>query len=65
MIGENLKRLRIKNNLTQRQLAELVGVSCSFITFIEKGRKTPSLPLAHDIAVALHCTVDDLLREAE
>ena len=35
----NLKLARIKKNLTQKQLAELVGVSVSTINRIETGKQ--------------------------
>ena len=37
-IGKNVKLLRIANNLTQEQLAEIVGLERKSITAIETGR---------------------------
>jgi putative transcriptional regulator len=46
--------------MTQEQLAEKVGVRRETIVFLEKGKYNPSLRLAHDIAVALNSTIDEL-----
>ncbi|QBI19690.1 transcriptional regulator [Egibacter rhizosphaerae] len=45
-----VRELRIEKGLTQAQLGDELGVSRNTINSIEKGRYTPSLPLA--IAVA-------------
>jgi putative transcriptional regulator len=41
-----VKELRTEMALSQQQLAETLGVSRQTINSIEKGRYTPSLPLA-------------------
>jgi putative transcriptional regulator len=55
-----IKELRARYNLTQEDLARKVGVRRETILFIEKGEYNPSIKLAHDIAKALHITLDDL-----
>jgi putative transcriptional regulator len=55
-----IKEFRARYNLTQAELAEKVGVRRETIVFLEKGKYNPSLKLAHDIAVALKTTIDDL-----
>ena len=55
-----IKELRARYNLTQEDLAKQVGVRRETILFIEKGKYNPSLKLAHDVAKALHTTIDDL-----
>lgn len=47
-------------NLTQQQLADRIGVDRSYIAHIERGKKTPSLPIATRIAVELNTTVEQL-----
>ncbi len=39
-IGERLKKIRVRHNLTQKQLGEEVGLSVSTISLIEKGKST-------------------------
>ena len=55
-----IKELRARYDLTQEDLAKLVNVRRETIVFLEKGRYNPSLRLAHDVAVALKTTMDEL-----
>ena len=55
-----IKELRARYDLTQEDLAKKIGVRRETILFIEKGRYSPSLKLAYDIAKALQTTIDDL-----
>ncbi len=55
-----IKELRARYNLTQEDLARKVGVRRETILFIEKGDYNPSIKLAHEIAMALKTTIDEL-----
>ncbi len=55
-----IKEFRARYDLTQAELAKRVGVRRETIVFLEKGRYNPSLRLAHDVAVALETTIDEL-----
>ena len=55
-----MKELRARYDLTQEDLAKMVGVRRETILFLEKGKYNPSLKLAHDIAKALQTTIDEL-----
>jgi putative transcriptional regulator len=46
--------------MTQADLAIKVGVRRETIVFLEKGKYNPSLKLAHDVAVALKSTIEEL-----
>lgn len=59
-IGENIKHLRERRNLTQSELAEIVGVTQSMIAQLERGTKTLTVPLGKDIAKVLDCRLTDL-----
>ena len=61
----NVKITRIKQSMTQQQLAERVGVTRQTIGLIEKGEYNPSLQLCVAIAKELHKTLDDLFWEVE
>lgn len=55
-----IKEFRARYDFTQDDLAKKVGVRRETILFIEKGKYNPSLKLAHDIAVALESSIDEL-----
>jgi putative transcriptional regulator len=55
-----IKELRARYDLTQEDLARKVGVRRETILFLEKGTYNPSLRLAHDVAKALHSSIDEI-----
>ncbi|MCK9591190.1 MAG: helix-turn-helix transcriptional regulator [Methanoregula sp.] len=55
-----IKEYRTRQNLTQEDLAKIVGVRRETIVFLEQGKYNPSLKLAHDVARALHTRIDEL-----
>lgn len=55
-----IREYRARLSLTQDDLAKKVGVRRETIVFLEQGKYNPSLRLAHDVAKALHATIDDL-----
>jgi putative transcriptional regulator len=55
-----IKELRARHDLTQDDLAKMVGVRRETILYLEKGKYNPSLKLAHDVAKALKTTIDEL-----
>ena len=60
-IGKRIKIARIKADLTQEKLSEMVGVSPTHLSNIETGTTRVSLNTIINIANALHITSDDLL----
>lgn len=58
-IAKNIKKYRIEQNLTQKQLAEKVGISLSYLSKIEAANcnKSFSLHVLFDIADALNMDV--------
>jgi len=59
-VQTKIKEFRARYSLTQDDLAKKVGVRRETIVFLEQGKYNPSLRLAHDIAKALHTTIEDL-----
>lgn len=55
-----IKEYRAKLNLTQNELAEMVGVRRETIVFLEQGKYMPSLKLAYDVAKALETKIEKL-----
>ena len=58
-----LKSARAAKDLSQQQLADLVGVSRQTINAIEKGDYNPTIHLCLAICKALNKTLDDLFWE--
>ena len=61
MFKDNLKSLRILNNLTQQALAEKLGVRFKTISHWESGYSEPSLQLLVELKNVLDTTFDELL----
>lgn len=55
-----IKEFRARLDLTQDDLANMVGVRRETIVHLEKGKYIPSLKLAYDVSKALKSTVDEL-----
>lgn len=62
-LGSNILKLRKSLKLTSTELAKRVGVSQSFISEIENGRKYPKIDLLQRIAKELGTTSSELLGE--
>lgn len=59
--GQRLRDLRKQKNLTQKQLADLIGVKNSIISFYEIGDRFPSPEIVIKLAAVLHTSTDYLL----
>lgn len=59
--GQRLKELRKAKGLTQKQLAEMIGVKNSIISFYEVGDRIPSPEVIKKLAAVLHISADFLL----
>ena len=62
-IAKNVKHFRELAELTQVELAKKANCTSSMITYIEKGEKLPSVALTINIARAIGCTVDELVKD--
>jgi putative transcriptional regulator len=58
----NIKEARQKKQLTQAQLADIVGVSRQTIISIEISKYVPSVLLSIKLSAALGRSVEDLFR---
>lgn len=63
IFSKNLRRLRLEKNLTQEQLANILGVSVQSVSRWECGNTLPDVMLLPIIARLYGVTVDDLYRE--
>ena len=60
-IENSVRKLRFNNNeMTQQELADLVGVSRQTVVAIEKYKYTPSLELAFKIALAFNKEIQEV-----
>jgi transcriptional regulator with XRE-family HTH domain len=52
-VGRGIRLIRTSLSLAQGKLAKRVGISASYLSLIEKGRREPTLPLLRRIAKEL------------
>jgi putative transcriptional regulator len=62
LLKNTLKVQRAKKDLTQEQLAHLVGVTRKTINTVENGKYVPSTSLALKLAKVLDVTVEELFQ---
>lgn len=60
IIHNKVKEYRLKQNITQEDLAEILGVSRQTVIAIEKGNYTPSLMLGLQLAEFFKVEVKNL-----
>ncbi len=59
--GKNVKIERIKKDLTQEQLAEIMNVSQNYIANIERGKANMSLAKIYELSKYLNVNIEKLL----
>ncbi len=64
VVAKNIKLFRVAKGLTQGKLAEKVNITGSYLGYLERGKKTPSLELLVNIADNLDVSLIDLLTSA-
>ena len=62
-MGAGLKAARAARDMTQKDLAEAVGISRQTVNAIEQGEYNPSIKLCRAICRALGKTLDELFWE--
>lgn len=60
-IGENIKILRIRNNITRKELAEKINVTDVTISRYENNTRAPGIQTLNKIATALNVNINQLL----
>ena len=61
ILGERLKALRTAKKMSQKELAEKIGIAKSVISFYESGDRFPSYDVLIKIARIFNVTTDYLL----
>ena len=65
MINQKMKTARQSKNLSQAELARIIGVSRQTINMIENGDYNPTVALCINICKVLDVTLNDLFWEDE
>ena len=65
MLGEKLKLYREKYNMTQKEVAEILGVEPGTISKYELGMIEPNIESIKKLAEIFNLTIDELLRDEE
>ncbi len=60
-LGERIKELRIERGLSQKQLADKIGVATNTISQYENGKSKTSIDVLANLAVELDTTAGFLL----
>lgn len=63
-MGSRIKKARLNQNLTQEQLAELLDMSVSYVSLIERGSRNATVETLLNIADVLHVSVASLLQDS-
>lgn len=61
LIGNNIRKIRLKNNMTQEQVAEIANISINYLSHIENGLSKFSLITFVNLVNALNTTPNRLL----
>lgn len=64
-LGEKLKALRTAKKMSQKELADRIGIAKSVISFYESGDRYPSYDVLIKIAGIFNVTTDYLLLDGE
>ncbi len=63
IFSENLKHLMDEKGITQKELADELGVAGATMTDYCNGRRLPKLEVLHALTTKYEITIDDILRE--
>jgi transcriptional regulator with XRE-family HTH domain len=58
--GKQVKKLRMDEGLSQEELAEKLNIHRTYMSFIERGKRSPSLLIIFKISRALNIKLPDL-----
>jgi DNA-binding XRE family transcriptional regulator len=59
LLAERIKRLRRERELTQQELADLLGMNASYITQVEAKQQGLSLPMVYRLAKIFHLSLKE------
>lgn len=64
-IGEALRLIRVLNDLTQKQLADRLDISDSYVSEVERGNREPSLAIIKKYSDEFKLPVSSIIMFAE
>jgi transcriptional regulator with XRE-family HTH domain len=64
-VGKRIRAYRKLKHLTQREFADILGISVGLLGAIERGTKTPNPELISRIQEHLQVSLEDLMYEEE
>ena len=62
LLGDQLKKARLKKGLTQEQLAELSGLHRTYIGSVERGERNITVKNLYKILLAMNCSLSDFFK---
>lgn len=65
MLGKKIKTNREKNNMTQAEIAEILGVKPATISKYESGALEPNIEALKKISEIFNVSIDELIKENE
>ena len=65
MVGQNIKTLREIKDISQKELADKIGVPSGTLSHIERGSRQPSIDMLYSIADALNVSVLNFFLDKE
>ena len=60
-VGEFIKKLRIDNNLTQKELADKLGVTYQAVSKWENGKNIPDMAVLKEISNIFNVNIDEII----
>jgi transcriptional regulator with XRE-family HTH domain len=63
-IGRNIRRSRVVQDMTQKEMAAMLGISQGYVSRVERGKKTPSIHKLELFSQALNVPVSELTASA-
>lgn len=64
MVGEFIFQYRLKNGMTQAELAKKLSISQNAVSQYESGKRVPTVKRISSIASALGCSVADIMAQS-
>ncbi len=59
--GDNVKKIRTDKNISQQELADIIGIHSTHVSRYERNMAQPSVEIAKKMAEALNVSVDTLI----